>query len=321
MLVPWFFLVLGLVIITLGAEALVRGSASLALRLGIPSLVVGLTVVAYGTSAPELLVTTQASLAGRGGIAAGNVLGSNIFNVAVILALTALLNPIRVHRQAIRIEAPLVLAVSLLLIPVLANGEVERHEAILLAMGAVVYTCLQVILAKRKAEGTVVAEDSGPDRSTEAGQGGAFIVAGMLALMAVGIGGLVLGAKLMVDNAVLLAQHFGVSEALIGLTIISVGTSLPELATCVVAAVRKHSDIALGNILGSNLFNILLIVGVSGTVRPYVAEGVTSLDVAYMVGLAVVLPVFLLTKRTLERWEGVLLLASYGGYLYLIWPK
>jgi cation:H+ antiporter len=316
MTVPILLLLAGFVLLTLGAEALVRGSASLALRFGIPSLIVGLTVVAYGTSAPELLVTLRASLEGRGGIAAGNVVGSNIFNVAVILGLSALLRPIRVDAQVLRFEAPLVLGVSLLLVPVFADGAVSRVEAVLLALGAVAYSGFQVSLARR-----IVATDRPLAREAAAElPKPTRSLAGDLFFMVLGLALLVYGAALLVDNAVILARRFGWSEALIGLTIISAGTSLPELATSLVAAVRKHADIALGNILGSNLFNILLILGATGVIRPFAADGITPLDLAYSIGLVAVLPVLLFTRRTLERWEGALLVASYGVYLTFLWP-
>jgi len=316
MTVPILLLLAGFALLTVGAESLVRGSASLAVRFGIPSLIVGLTVVAYGTSAPELLVTLRASLEGRGGIAAGNVVGSNIFNVAVILGLSALLRPIRVDGQVLRFEAPLVLAVSLALLPIFADGFVSRFEAAFLLTGAVAYSGFQVFLARRvNRTNRVLAHDIAAELPKPARS-----LAGDLFYLVLGLVLLVFGAGMLVDNAVILARHFGWSEALIGLTIISAGTSLPELATSVVAAIRKHADIALGNILGSNLFNILLILGTTGCVNPFATHGITPLDLAYAIGLVALLPVFLLTRRLLERWEGALLLASYGIYLAAIWP-
>lgn len=311
MLLSILLLVLGLALLTAGAESLVRGGASLARRLGLTPLVVGLTVVAFGTSAPELVVSVTGALRGSSDLAAGNVVGSNIFNVAVILGLAALITPLRIQRTVIRREAPLMLAATLLGAGLLLAGGVPRVGGVVLVLLLAVYTVVSVALARREAADGDADADLLP-------LGRSF--ATDLLFIAAGLGLLVGGSRLFVDGALVIARSFGVSEAILGLTIVAAGTSLPELATSIVAAFRRQADIAVGNILGSNIFNVLGVLGTTAIVRPLRPEGLTPLDLAVMVGLAVVLVPLIVTGRRLERWEGAVLLAVYGGYLWGRWP-
>jgi len=317
----FLILLLGLVILTAGAEFLVRGASRLALRFGVNSLVVGLTVVAFGTSAPELAVSTSAALQGNGEIAVGNIVGSNIFNVALILGLAALLCPLSVHVQIIRREMPIMLGASLLFPALLlTGGGLARWEGCLLFGGVIAYTVLAIRMARRETASAALLEGAVLDPETEAAQRANPV--GLVLFILAGLVLLVLGSKLMVDNAIVIARHWGVSDAIVGLTIVAAGTSLPELATSVVASFRKQTDIAIGNIVGSNIFNLLCIGGASGILAaPVSAGGVTALDFGFMIGTSLLVLPLMKTGFSLKRWEGAVLIASYGLYLYLIWPS
>jgi len=315
MIIHFAFIAFALALLFIGAEGLVRGSSSLALRAGLSRLMVGLTIVAFGTSSPELVVSVKATLSQQGDIAVGNVVGSNIFNIAVILGITALLCPIPVHRQIIRIDAPIALALTGLLIVLLLNDSLGRLEGLLLFTGIIAYTVMNVLVARREAGagGNGGNDTSAPDVSRHWSIDTLFILGGL--------GILILGSRLLVDHSVLLARGFGISEAVIGLTIVAAGTSMPELATSVVAAARKQPDIAIGNVVGSNVFNILGILGVASIVSPLHAPGISWMDYAVMMTFTVLLLPLLYTGRILHRLEGLALLALYGGYLFILWPK
>lgn len=309
------FITIALALLFTGAEGLVRGSTSLALRAGLSRLMVGLTIVAFGTSSPELVVSIKAALAQQGDISIGNVVGSNSFNIAVILGITALVCPIPVHRQVIRIDAPIALAVAFLLALLLLDHTLGRIEGVLLLSGIIAYTWMNVILASKQ-EPVIIPEQN--DTSVDSPSRHwvmdiAFILGGLAIL--------IFGSRLLVEHAVALAKGFGISEAVIGLTIVAAGTSMPELATSVVAAIRKQSDIAIGNIVGSNVFNILGILGVASIISPIHAPGVATLDYAVMILFTVLLIPLLYTGRMLHRVEGVFLLSLYFVYLFLLWPK
>ena len=315
MLWNWIWIVASLALLYFGAEGLVRGSASLALRLGLTPLVVGLTVVAMGTSMPEVLVSVKAALEGRGDLAVGNVVGSNIFNIGVILGLTALLSPMKVQFQLIKIDSPIMVAVSLGLVALLWDGAVSRVEGAVLLAGLIIYVTGNVWMARRTATKDVEAEfaEGVPARSGSVLFDILFILGGL--------GVLVIGARLLTDNSVALARGFGVSEAVIGLTIVAAGTSVPELAASIVAAMKKEPDIALGNVIGSNIFNILGILGVASLIAPLAAPDISRFDLWSMVAIAAVLVPMLWTSMKLSRAEGTLLFAAYCGYVYLLWPK
>lgn len=306
---------LALLLLFMGAEALVRGSASLALRAGLSSLLVGLTIVSFGTSTPELFASVKAALSQQGDIAVGNVVGSNSFNVGVILGLAALVCPTPVHSQVIKIDAPIGLAVAFLLPFLLLNHTVGRFEGLLLVGGLIAYTSMNIVLARRQAK-------AGTEDPTGAPVPGVSRHWGMdIAFIVVGLGLLLFGSSLLVDHSVTLAKAFGISEAVIALTIVAAGTGMPELATSIVAAFRKQPDIAVGNVVGSNIFNILGILGVASIVSPLHAPGVSTLDYVVMIGFTLLLIPLLYTGRVLHRIEGGALLALYGVYLFVLWPK
>ena len=309
MLIPALLTLLSFGLLFLGAELLVRGGAGLALRLGLTALVVGLTVVAYGTSSPELLVSVKSAMAGQAGIAVGNVIGSNIFNIAVILGLAALIKPIGASSTIIRRDGPVMVGVTLLGMLVLMDSVIERWEGGVLLATSVLYTWWIIRHARRVAAN----EQDGDMVSMGLGKGIVLILAGLVILA--------LGSQLLVDNAVVLARAWGVSEAVIGLTVIAAGTSMPELATSVVGAIRGQSDISLGNVVGSNIFNILFVLGLAGVIHPIQALGIRNSDQFFMLGVAVVLTPLMWTGKTIGRREGLFLLAIYGGYLWMVWPK
>lgn len=290
-----------------------RGSASLALRAGISPLMAGLTIVAFGTSSPELFASVKAALSQHGDIAVGNVVGSNSFNIGVILALTALVCPVPVHRQVIKIDAPIALAAALLLPFLLLNHTLGRFEGLLLLAGLVAYTTMNIVLTRRQARaGAGDPNDAAvPAVSRHWGVDIAFILAGLALL--------VLGSSLLVENSIALAKALGVSEAVIGLTIVAAGTGMPEFAASLVAALRKQPDIAVGNVIGSNIFNILGILGLASVVSPLQAPGVSLLDYVAMIGFTALMIPLLYTGRLLHRLEGGALLALYGVYVFILW--
>lgn len=313
----------GLAALVAGAEWLVRGAAQLASSVGISPLVVGLTVVAFGTSSPELGVSVMSSLSGQAGIAVGNVVGSNICNVLLILGLSALFAPLIVARQLIRIEVPLMVGVSFLFAFMALDGAFGRLDGILLFGGAIVYTFWVIRRSRREKQGE--AEESGgavQEGENPAATGGVKSLVWQLCLVLAGLALLGLGANWLVDAAVTIAKHFGVSDLLIGLTVVAFGTSLPELAASVMASIRGERDIAVGNIVGSNLFNILVVIGLTALVSPEgvpVAEGALQFDIPVMLAVAVAcLPIFF-TGHLIARWEGMLFFFYYIAYtLYLI---
>lgn len=314
----WFILGLGAMV--LGAELLVRGASLLALSIGVSPLVVGLTVVAFGTSSPELAVSVQSALAGQADLAVGNVVGSNIFNVLFILGISALILPLLVSGQVIRQEVPVMIGVSLLLWWLVADGRLSRPEAALLLGLLALYT-VSVIVQSRRARRALVQEYEEAVTWPTALRWDRHWAVQVLLVVA-GFVLLVLGARWLVEAAIAFARFLGVSELVIGLTIVAAGTSLPEVATSVLAAIRGERDIAVGNVIGSNVFNILGVLGATGLVAQAglaVASSVLRFDLIVMVAVAIVcLPVFI-TGRQISRWEGGLFLAYYAAYTaYLI---
>jgi len=307
--IPYIFLIVGLVLLYYGAEWLVDASAKLALRLGVKPLMVGLTIVAFGTSAPELVVSVQSALAGVGGISVGNVVGSNICNVALILGISALICPMLVSKQLFKFDIPVCLFASGLLWFFLKDGNMEIWEGIVLLVLFAGYIAWCVVNAKKSGDAGVDVEDDSGKQSSMA-RNVVFIIVGFALL--------VVGAYLLVKGAVEIATSWGVSEAVIGLTIVAIGTSLPELATSLVAAIKKHNDIAIGNIVGSNIFNILCILGVVGVMGPTDAKGIELRDILLLIALAVALLVPLITKRKMYRWMGAALFATYVVYIVIL---
>lgn len=306
------FLIAGIVLLYFGAEGLVRGSASLARRLKLTPLVIGLTVVAFGTSMPEMVVSIGAALSGAGPLAAGNAIGSNIANIALILGASAILCPLAVHARVIRVDIPLMVLISLVIVAMLLNQRLGRIEGMLLVMGLVAYTVFSLWAARRESSAVQhVFEESIPKESRS--------IPGSVAFVVIGLGLLVAGARFLVTGAVAIAETLGLSDAVIGLTIVAVGTSLPELATSILAALKKEGDIAVGNIVGSNIFNLLGILGTASLVRPLENTGMSPIDLGLMVALAILLLPLARSGWRIARWEGGILLATYMTYvIYLL---
>lgn len=302
----------GLALLIAGAESLVRGAARLATAVGVSPLLVGLTVVAWGTSAPELAVSLAAAVQGQPDIAVGNVVGSNVFNVLFILGAAAAVAPLAVSQQLVRIEVPILVLASVFSWYLAADGQITRGEGFALLATGLAYTGFALRTG-------AAAENQVP---TDAVDGAAMRTLGHVALVVVGLAALVLGSRWFVAGAVHIARWFGVSELVIGLTIVAGGTSLPELATSIVAAVRGERDISVGNVVGSNLFNLLFVLGGAAAVSGYVpvAQGALSFDFPVMVAVAVAcLPVFF-TGHRIARWEGWLFFGygiAYWTYLFL----
>jgi len=311
--VLWFLL--GLILLVAGAEALVRGASLLALSVGMSPLVIGLTVVAFGTSAPELAVSLRSSSSGSADLALGNVVGSNIFNILFILGISALIAPLLVARQVVRQEVPFMIGISLLLLVLALDGRVGRGDGVLLVGVLAAYTVFLVVQSRRQQQHG----DAGlPDGVPGPSAGWDKHPAVQLLLIVAGLGLLVLGATWLVNSAVRFAQHLGVSELVIGLTIVAAGTSLPEVATSIIAALRGQRDIAVGNVMGSNVFNILGVLGLSSLVSSAgigVAPSVLAFDLPVMIAVAIAcLPIFF-TGNLIARWEGALFLGLYAAYM------
>lgn len=312
MLVALVSLVGGGVLLYLGAEWLVGGGARLALALRIPQLLVGLTIVAFGTSAPEVVVGFEAAAAGHGTIAVGNVIGSNIANIGLILGLSCMLTPPQVDGALQRRELPM-LALTALAVPlVVADGVVSRGEGLGLVGSACVYT-LWVWRAARS--GSMERAEVVSAAADAAGAPDIRRVAAALTTAAVGLVALVFGGKQFVSGAIALAEHFAISERIIGLTVVAVGTSLPELITSVVAARRGHSDIVVGNVIGSNIFNVLVCLGAAAVAHPLQVSAMPMADTFAGVGFTVVAIVFMRTQRRISRLEGAVALALYVGFI------
>jgi cation:H+ antiporter len=302
-------LVAGLCFLYLGAEGLVRGSVALALRAGLTPLVVGLTVVALGTSSPELVVSVRASLGGSGPIAIGNVVGSNICNIALVLGLSALVRPVRVNAQAVRLQIPFMVAISCVFVLLVIDRVLGRFDGTLLFAGILAYTVYNIYAGRTARQEHVTGEPEAALPRLRKGP-----IADLLFI----VGGLILlafGAQLFVTGAVSAATRVGVSEAVIGLTIVAFGTSFPELATSLVAALRKEGDIAVGNVIGSNIFNILAILGLASLMRPMELGGIGAVDIAVMILISLVALPMARSGFVLSRKEGFALLLCYGGYI------
>ena len=305
-------LLLGLALLLVGAEMLVRGASRLALATGMSPLVIGLTVVAFGTSTPELAVSIGAANSGAPDIALGNVVGSNITNVLLILGVSALIAPLIVARQLIRVDVPIMVGVSALVLVLALDGGIGRGDGAILAALLVGYTLLQVRLGRADpaAGDTSLDTIDGPPRGTRAWVMNVALVGGGLAL-------LILGANWLVDSATLIARQFGLSELVIGLTVVAVGTSMPEIATSIIATIRGQRDLAVGNVVGSNIFNLLGVLGLAAVVSPTgipVSPAAVNFDIPVMIATAVAcLPIFF-TGHSIQRWEGLVFLGYYVAY-------
>ena len=317
MLIQVMLFVLGLVALVVGAEVMVRGASRLAVSWGISPLVVGLTVVAFGTSAPEMAVSVDAALSGSSDLAIGNVVGSNIANVLLILGISALIAPLLVHEQIIRQEIPVMIGASLLVLVLALDGSIGRAEAALLFVLVIAYTVFLVVQSRRASQATSDEFSTEIPTSQWDRHWGVQV-----ALVLGGLALLVLGADWLVGAAVVFAKMMGVSDLVIGLTVVAVGTSMPEIATSLIAALRGQRDIAVGNVVGSNIFNLLAVLGAAGVVSASgldVPEAARNFDLWVMLAVAFACLPILLTGREIARWEGAVFLGYYAAYLlYLI---
>jgi cation:H+ antiporter len=310
----WFLLVVGLVLLVVGADLLVKGAARLAGSFGIPALVIGLTVVAFGTSAPELAVSVKAAYSGQAELAIANVVGSNIFNVLFILGAAAMISPLIISRQLIRQDVPIMVLISIVALLMTLDGKISRLEAGILFAGLLSYTWFLFRQGKAKGADTVDEEVEAMLKSnTPAWQNILLVVGGLILL--------VLGARWLVESAVEIARAWGVNEAVIGLTIVAAGTSLPEVVTSIVATIRGERDIAVGNVVGSNIFNILCVLGLSGLVSPIpllAGEQMAMVDIPVMVGVAVLCVPLFFIGSVLNRIEGLLFMLLYIAYTWYL---
>lgn len=314
MVIAFVLLLVGFVLLVKGADVFVDGSSGIAKFLKIPSIVIGLTIVAFGTSAPEAAVSIIAGVNGSNDIAVGNVIGSNMFNLLGVLGISALISPVRVDGQIVKKEFPFMLAATAVFAlaafdTALGNGEsniISRSEAfiLLILMGIFLYSVITFALRSRKESG---ASDDDNDKPKSLLKCILFTVGGLA--------GIIIGGQLVVDNASKIAQQFGMSETLVGLTIVAVGTSLPELVTSIVAARKGESDIAIGNVVGSNVFNILFVLAASAAITPMNINGQGLCDLLILMGVSVMAYIFCVTKKTVNRIEGGVLVAMYAGYM------
>ncbi len=310
---------LGIVLLIIGAELLVRGASRIAILVGVSPLVIGLTVVAYGTSAPELAVGVHSAYINQPDIALGSVVGSNIFNIFLILGISALITPLIVKQQLIKIDVPLMIGVSILGWILALDGQISRIDGIILFFIVIVYTVFSIRQSRKesKAIKEEYEKEFGIKKNKKQGS-----ITFQITLIVLGGALLVLGSNWLVKGSVELAKYFGISELVIGLTIVAAGTSLPEVATSVVAAIKGERDIAVGNVVGSNIFNILSVLGLTSIVAPNgisVSPAALNFDIPIMTAVAIAcLPIFF-TGNTISRWEGAVFLGYYIAYIsYLV---
>ena len=303
MVLDVLLIVIGVTMVLLGADRLTEGASALARRMNVPEIIIGLTIVAAGTSAPELFVSLVSALKGTAGLAVGNVVGSNTMNAMLIVGCAAMVAPMTISRSTVKKDIPFSVVASLLLILIAADSFLGRWDGIILLMGFTVFMVYTLRQAKVDSATEVQTETSPVWRNI------VYLLGGLL--------GLVVGSNLFVDSASNVALSLGISEGVVGLTVVAGGTSLPELATSVVAARKGQSAIAIGNVIGSNVFNILMILGLTATISPLQIEGITTIDMAVMLVSVALVWLFSFTKFTVERWEGALLVIGY--LVYLCW--
>lgn len=307
------FMCLGVGFLYYGAESLIKGSASFALRMGLTPLVIGLTVVGYGTGMPELIVSVDASLMQRGEIALGNVIGSNVCNIGLIMGLSAIIRPLAVKSQLVRYDVPIMIAISCFFPIMLINGYLSMWKGAVFLLCLIVYTTWAIQFSKTHdiEENIELEEEEIPPLNKNVWLDWLFILAGFV--------GMWFGARLFVTATVAVAKVVGISDAVIGLTVVAFGTSLPELATSMIAIMRNQRDLAVGNLIGSNIFNILAIVGVTGLIHPFTIEGINWLDYGVMIAFAVVILPMMSKGYIIRRWEGLVLFLGYLLYVYYLY--
>lgn len=307
----------GLLVLYYGAEWLVGGSSRIALRLGITPLIVGCTVVAFGTSAPELVVSLAAVFEGNDDISVGNIIGSNIANLALIMGVASIIRPIEVRSVVIRREYPVMFAASILLVVLGYDGRLSRLDGILMLSCMAVYMGYMIYLARKAMRGDseveLSVEEVDEDEVRESSTTGDTVK------IVLGIVGLVIGAHLMVTSAVSIATALSIPPLIIGISVVAIGTSLPELATSAMASIRNESDISVGNVIGSNVFNILLVLGAVATISPIaVGEQAINFDFWVMLGVTVLIWPLMWSGLSIKRWEGVVLLVGYFAYMIFL---
>lgn len=315
LLVDVGLIVLGLVLLIAGGEALVRGASTFAVKAGISPLVIGLVVVSAATSAPELAVTVGAVMRGEPGLAVGNVVGSNIANILLILGISAMISPLLIKRQVVRFDMPVMVGLSIVLLVVSLDGHISLFDGILLLGGLVTHAVISVVLGRREVASQLSAADTMPLNSAPV----PLWLAGVLVVAGVGL--LVAGAQALVTGAVSIATALGVSGLVVGLTVVAIGTSLPELATSIVALRRGERDMAVGNIVGSNIFNIGMVLGLPAILFREgipVPSAAVALDLPLMLAAAVALLPIAFTGFIVARWEGSLFVALYSAYLLFV---
>ena len=301
----------GLAMLFFGAEWLVKGSVTIANKLRMSQLVIGLTIVAFGTSTPELAVSISSATKGISDVALGNVVGSNIANIGLILGLSAFIAPIAVSRKTLRKEIPLMIGISFLLLAVSIDGSISFYDGILFVGGILIFTIFSYKTTRKEVVETVISNEKNDSSFSKS-----------IILIVIGLILLTVGAFFTVDNAVIIAKEIGLSERIIGLTLVAVGTSLPELITSIVAAKRGHTDISVGNILGSNIFNILAILGISSSITAISVNDSMWTDYVFMILFAVILLPIIKTGLKIGKIEGMLLVAGYVGYTaFLIFSR
>lgn len=304
----YLLLAVSLIILYFGAEWLVGGASSFAARLGISPLIIGLTIVSMGTSAPELVVSIKAAMQGQSALSVGNVVGSNLFNIVLILGISALVFPLKVKRQLLKFDVPVMVLVTALFLILFLDGRFSVYESLLFIILFIGYISFLFVKSLKNREQS---ETEGSESLIRKNKH--WIID--ILMIGIGLAGLIYGSGMLVDNAVIIAMNLGMSEAIIGLTIVAAGTSMPELATSVVAALRRQSDIAIGNVVGSNIFNLLLILGVAGFVFPIQTPDINILDNLFMLGMSILLWIFMKLGSKINRWQGALFLLLYAGYL------
>lgn len=302
-------LIAGIYVVVKAADWLTDGSVGIATRMGIPQIVIGLTIVAMGTSMPEFFVSLMSAISGRPGLAVGNVVGSNIFNALLIVGVAAAIAPISILKSTAQRDIPFAVIASAVLLLMCIDGSIGRLDAFVLL---VLFTAFMVTTVREAKKSRAQSADGGSVAKMGTAKASLLIAAGLV--------GLIVGSQVFVDSASAIAHTLGVSDAVIGLTIVACGTSLPELATSTVAARKGNSGIAIGNVLGSNVFNILMILGVTGLVHPMATRGITMVDLAVMEASVILLWIFSYTKYRIERWEGCLLALAFAAYMsYLVY--
>jgi cation:H+ antiporter len=313
MLLSILYILVGVVVVLWGADRLTEGAVGVAERLHIPQLVIGLTIVAIGTSMPEFCVSFVSALKGTADLAVGNVVGSNIFNSLLIVGITAMVAPMTILKNTVRLDIPFALLASIMLAAFCYDGELTRLDAGILFGLFVVFMFITLQHAKKGKKEQGARSEKQEASSKE--QGEEMPVWKIVLLILVGLACLVLGSNVFVDGATKVATALGISDAVIGLTVVAMGTSIPELATSVVAARKGNSGIAIGNVLGSNVFNILLVIGLTGVISPMHIQDITWIDLSMLILSMVLLLLFSYTKYTIARWEGAVLTTLFVGYI------